>query len=100
MPDRLVRKVPQKVRWWMASGFVLVVALGLIVGVGVTLDQRETIARLEAARIADERAKKTSEDTAAVVSCLRGVYEVPNFLDALDGLAIVIDNQIVAAPSR
>jgi hypothetical protein len=95
--DRLVDRVSRKTRWWMATGFVLATSLALIFLVGLTVDQGREISNLRAARIADEAAKRTAENTQAVVSCLRGVYEVPDFLAALDGLDVVMMNQIEAA---
>lgn len=97
MPDRIAAKISRKARWWMATAFVLGTALLLILGVGLTLDQRNEIAALKAAAVAEEAAKKTSENTSAVVSCLSGVYNIPDFLAALNGLDIVLTNQILAA---
>ena len=96
MPDRIVARIPQKVRWWFAAGFVLAVSLGLVAAIGIAVSQRGEIASLRAAEVAEEEAERKAEGTAAVVSCLRGVYDVPDFLAALDGLDVVLANQIEA----
>jgi hypothetical protein len=104
VPDRIYDALSRKARWWMATAFVLGVALILLVLVGVTVDQRgqiveqqAEIARLDALRRSDAKATRTAENTAAVVSCLSGVYDVPNFLAALDGLDTVLANQVEQA---
>lgn len=97
MPHRIVDRLSRRARWTIATGFVLVQSLVLVFLVGLTVDQRGQINSLRAAAIADKAAKKASENTQAVVSCLRGVYDVPDFLDALEGLGVVLDNQIEAS---
>lgn len=99
MPHRIADRLSRRARWTIAVGFVLVQSLVLILLVGITLDQRGEVNDLRAARAADIATKTASENTQAVVSCLRGVYEVPDFLAALQGLSVVLDNQILAAES-
>lgn len=96
MPHRLVDRLTRRQRWTLAAGFVLVQSLVLVLLVGLALNQRSEVERLRAARAADESSRTTAENTQAVAVCLRGVYDVPDFLAALDGLDTVLDNQIQA----
>jgi hypothetical protein len=97
MPHRIADRLTRRARWTIAVAFVLVQSLALVFVVGLTVDQRGEINELRAARVADVTARRASENTQAVVSCLRGVYEVPDFLAALQGLGVVLDNQILAS---
>lgn len=109
MPERIFGKPGDggtDHRWRNAALFVIVLTL-IVAGMGGTilyqrsqiLDDREQIATLRAERAAEKRSETIAANVDSVTGCLRAVTSVPDLVQALEGLEVVLQNQVDGASS-